>query len=98
MDLKDLTEVLGGAGIAFYVMWLWLQSVRKERNEFKEDLKTERDERISEIKELMPLLDESSKCIKDLAITIQGDNKAIVDKISDSFNKLKCKHDARNST
>ena len=31
MEINSLVQIFGSAGVTFYVMWLWLQSVQAEK-------------------------------------------------------------------
>jgi hypothetical protein len=31
MEMNSLVQIFGSAGVTFYVMWLWLQSIQNEK-------------------------------------------------------------------
>lgn len=66
MELESLVQIFGGAGTTFYVMWLWVKSVQKENEDLKDKLETEKDARIVELKEMLPLLTDASNGLQDV--------------------------------
>lgn len=60
MELESLVQIFGGAGATFYVMWLWLKSVQAEKKELQDKLTNEQEARITELREMLPLLTDTS--------------------------------------
>ena len=66
MEIETLIQIFGAAGTTFYVMWLWLQSEKKEKQIVLEKLNQEQEARIKELKEILPLLTETSKGLQEV--------------------------------
>lgn len=66
MELESLLQIFGGAGATFYVMWLWLKSVQAEKKEIQDKLTNEQEARITELKEMLPLLTDASKGLQSV--------------------------------
>jgi hypothetical protein len=66
MELDSLVQIFGGAGATFYVMWLWLKSVQTEKKELQTKLELVEEKRISELREMLPLLSDASKGLQDV--------------------------------
>lgn len=66
MALDSLVQIFGGAGATFYVMWLWLNSVREEKKKLEVKLDLTEKKRILELKEMLPLLIDTSKGLQEV--------------------------------
>jgi len=66
MELESLVQIFGGAGATFYVMWLWVKSVQRENKDLNEKLEIEKDARIVELREMLPLLTDASNGLQDV--------------------------------
>lgn len=66
MELDSLVQIFGGAGATFYVMWLWLKSVQADKKELQTKLEVVEEKRISELREMLPLLSDASKGLQEV--------------------------------
>lgn len=81
MEINSLVQIFGSAGVTFYVMWLWLQSIQNEKKGIIKKLEIEQENRINELKEMLPLLDDATKSLKDVIKGNDDKNKEVIDKI-----------------
>lgn len=81
MEINSLVQIFGSAGVTFYVMWLWLQSIQNEKKGIIKKLEIEQENRINELKEMLPLLDDATKSLKDVIKGNDEKNKEVIDKI-----------------
>jgi len=92
MEINSLVQIFGSAGVTFYVMWLWLQSIQNEKKGIIKKLEIEQENRINELKEMLPLLDDATKSLKDVIKGNDEKNKEVIEKIikhiDDKINEL----------
>ena len=81
MELESLVQIFGGAGATFYVMWLWLKSVQSEKKELQDKLESVEGKRISELKEMLPLLTDASKGLQDVINSNSESNNEVVNEL-----------------
>jgi hypothetical protein len=81
MEINSLVQIFGSAGVTFYVMWLWLQSIQNEKRGIIKKLEIEQENRINELKEMLPLLDDATKSLKDVIKGNDEKNKEVIEKI-----------------
>ena len=81
MELESLVQIFGGAGATFYVMWLWLKSVQADKKELQDKLEVVEEKRISELKEMLPLLSDASKGLQDVINSNAESNQDLVKEI-----------------
>ena len=81
MEINSLVQIFGSAGVTFYVMWLWLQSIQKEKIGIIKKLELEQENRIKELKEILPLLNEASKGLQDAMKHQELNNDEVINKI-----------------
>lgn len=81
MEINSLVQIFGSAGVTFYVMWLWLQSIQNEKKGIIKKLELEQENRINELKEMLPLLDDATKSLKDVIKGNDEKNKEVIEKI-----------------
>lgn len=81
MEINSLVQIFGSAGVTFYVMWLWLQSIQNEKNGIIKKLETEQENRIKELKEMLPLLDDASKGLQTVIKSNDKKDKEVIEKI-----------------
>lgn len=81
MEINSLVQIFGSAGVTFYVMWLWLQSIQNEKRGIIKKLELEQENRIKELKEMLPLLDDASKGLQDVIKSNDEKNKEVIEKI-----------------
>ena len=81
MELNSLVQIFGSAGVTFYVMWLWLQSVQAEKRAIVKKLEMEQENRIKELKEMLPLLDDASKGLQEVMKNNDEKNREVIEKI-----------------
>ena len=81
MGLESLVQIFGGAGGTFCVMWLWLKSVRAEKKLLQEKLSEEQEARITELREMLPLLTDASKGLQDVIRNNNESNIEVVELI-----------------
>ena len=81
MEMNSLVQIFGSAGVTFYVMWLWLQSIQTEKRGVINKLETEQENRIKELKEMLPLLNDASKGLQDVIKSNEDKNKEVVQTI-----------------
>ena len=79
--IDSLVQILGGAGATFYVMWLWLNSVRTEKEQIQSKLNEEQLARITELKEMLPLLTEASNGLQSVISANLDRNDELVTQI-----------------
>ncbi len=78
MELDSLIKIFGTAGVTFYVMWLWLASIRKDKDDVVNQLKDEQNARVKELREMLPLLNEASKSLQEtLKVNEQRNDEVI---------------------
>ncbi len=87
MDINTLVQIFGGAGVSFYVMWLWLKSIKDEKKELVERLEIEQENRIKELKELLPLLSDSSKVLQEILKSSETKNDEVIEAIINHIDK-----------
>lgn len=98
MELNSLVQIFGSAGVTFYVMWLWLQSVQKLLVVAQDSLKLEQEARVKELKEMLPLLAETSRGLQEVIQSTSENNVEIIKEITEHIDKkivevsLKCKN------
>jgi len=61
-----MVQIFGGAGVTFYVMWLWLKSVQQEKKDLQTKLESVEEKRIIELKEMLPLLTDASNGLQQV--------------------------------
>ena len=81
MEMNSLVQIFGSAGVTFYVMWLWLQSIQNEKKDVINRLEIEQENRIKELKEMLPLLTDASKGLQDIIKTNEENNKEVIETI-----------------
>ena len=81
MELNSLVQIFGSAGVTFYVMWLWLQSIQNEKKGIIKKLELEQENRIKELREMLPLLNDASKGLQDVIKSNEEKNQEIIEKI-----------------
>ena len=87
MDINTLVQIFGGAGVSFYVMWLWLKSIQDEKKDIIKRLEAEQENRIKELKEILPMLDDASKGLQDVIKSNEAKNDEVIDKIITHIDK-----------
>jgi gas vesicle protein len=95
MEINSLVQIFGSAGVTFYVMWLWLQSIQLEKKGIINKLELEQENRIKELKEMLPLLNDASKGLQDVIKTNDNKNQEVIETIikhiDDSISMLSSK-------
>ena len=86
MEMNSLVQIFGSAGVTFYVMWLWLQSIQNEKKGVINKLEIEQENRIKELKEMLPLLNDASKGLQDVIKTNEENNKEVIETIINHIN------------
>jgi hypothetical protein len=81
MEIDSLIQIFGSAGVTFYIMWLWLKSVQEEKNGVIRRLEVERENRVNELKEILPLLNDASKGLQEVIKSNQENTDEIVNEI-----------------
>jgi gas vesicle protein len=81
MEINSLVQIFGSAGVTFYVMWLWLQSIQLEKKGIINKLELEQENRIKELKEMLPLLTDASKGLQDVIKTNDNKNQEVIETI-----------------
>lgn len=81
MEMNSLVQIFGSAGVTFYVMWLWLQSIQNEKKDVINRLEIEQENRIKELKEMLPLLTDASKGLQDIIKTNEENNREVIETI-----------------
>jgi hypothetical protein len=87
MDINTLVQIFGGAGVSFYVMWLWLKTIKDEKKDLVERLELEQENRIKELKEILPLLTDSSKVLQEILKSSERKNDEIIETIINHIDK-----------
>lgn len=87
MDINTLVQIFGGAGVSFYVMWLWLKTIKDEKKDLVERLELEQENRIKELKEILPLLNDSSKLLQEILKSSETKNDEIIETIINHIDK-----------
>jgi hypothetical protein len=87
MNLEPLIQIFGSAGVTFYIMWLWLKDVQKDKLNVIEKLKDEQDNRIRELREILPLLSEASKGLQDVIKMNESKNNEVIVEIVTHIDK-----------
>jgi hypothetical protein len=82
MEIDSLIQIFGSAGVTFYIMWLWLKSVQEEKYGIIKRLEAERESRVNELKEILPLLNEASKGLQDVIKVNQEKRDEIINMIT----------------
>jgi nicotinamide riboside transporter PnuC len=100
MELNSLVQIFGSAGVTFYVMWLWLKSTQEEKQTIINKLEVEQENRIKELREMLPLLTEASKGLQDVIKANENNNqeviKVIIKHIDDKILELTNRNDNNN--
>jgi hypothetical protein len=97
MELNSLVQIFGSAGVTMFVMWMWLKSVQVEKKEALDALKEVQEARTQELKEMLPLLSETSKGLQEVIQSTSDNNMEIIKEITEHIDKkineinLKCK-------
>lgn len=81
MEINSLVQIFGSAGVTFYVMWLWLQSVQAEKKGIINKLEAEQEHRIKELREMLPLLTDASKGLQDVIKSNEEKNQEVIETI-----------------
>lgn len=81
MEMNSLVQIFGSAGVTFYVMWLWLQSIQLEKKGIINKLELEQENRIKELREMLPLLNDASKGLQDAIKANTDNNKEVIETI-----------------
>lgn len=81
MELNSLVQIFGSAGVTFYVMWLWLQSVQTEKKDVISKLEIEQENRVRELREMLPLLNDASKGLQEVMKANDENNQEVIDTI-----------------
>jgi len=80
LELNTLIQTLGPAGLAFFIMWLWLKSVEKDKDKAQAALEASNNARLTELKEMLPLLSDTSKGLQEvLKLTTENTNIMVED-------------------
>lgn len=95
MEINSLVQIFGSAGVTFYVMWLWLQSIQNEKKGIIHKLELEQENRIKELKEMLPLLNDASKGLQDAIKSNDEKNQEVIETIikhiDDRINEISVK-------
>jgi gas vesicle protein len=86
MELNSLVQIFGSAGVTFYVMWLWLQSIQVEKKSIINKLEAEQEHRIKELREMLPLLTDASKGLQDVIKLNEEKNQEVIETIIKHIN------------
>lgn len=81
MEINSLVQIFGSAGVTFYVMWLWLQSIQLEKKGIINKLELEQENRIKELREMLPLLNDASKGLQDAIKANSSNNQEVIETI-----------------
>lgn len=81
MEIDALIQIFGSAGVTFYIMWMWLKSVQEEKRGIIKSLEQERESRIEELKEILPLLNDASRGLQDVIKINDEKNEEIINEI-----------------
>jgi gas vesicle protein len=81
MEINSLVQIFGSAGVTFYVMWLWIQSIQQEKKGIINKLELEQENRIKELREMLPLLNDASKGLQDVIKANDDKNQEIIETI-----------------
>lgn len=81
MEMNSLVQIFGSAGVTFYVMWLWLQSVQAEKKDVINKLEVEQENRVRELREMLPLLNDASKGLQEVMKANDENNQEVIDTI-----------------
>jgi gas vesicle protein len=81
MEINSLVQIFGSAGVTFYVMWLWLQSIQHEKKGIIHKLELEQENRIKELREMLPLLNDASKGLQDAIKSNSENNQEVIETI-----------------
>lgn len=81
MELDSLVQIFGGAGATFYVMWLWLKSVQADKKDLQTKLELVEERRISELREMLPLLSDASKGLQEVISSNAENNQDLAKEI-----------------
>jgi hypothetical protein len=87
MEMNSLVQIFGSAGVTFYVMWLWLQSVQKEKSGIIKRLEVEQENRINELKEILPLLNDASNGLQTAMKNQEESNSEVIKTIIEHVDK-----------
>ena len=79
MELDSLVQIFGGAGATFYVMWLWLKDIKAEKKDITAKLEIEKEDRIKELREMLPLLADASQGLQMVIKTNSEKNTEVVE-------------------
>lgn len=85
--MNSLVQIFGSAGVTFYVMWLWLQSIQKEKSGIIKKLEAEQENRINELKEILPLLNEASNGLQTAMKNQEQKNDEVIKTIIQHVDK-----------
>jgi|GEM_PF-5166016 len=84
----SLLEFLGGAGLAFYIMFLWLKHVKKESEDKSERIAIQdsqiadlQEARLNDTKEVIPLLAEASSVLQSAITKIEQKETSAMDEL-----------------
>lgn len=101
MEINSLVQIFGSAGVTFYVMWLWLQSVQQEKKGIINKLELEQENRIKELREMLPLLNDASKGLQDVIKANDDKNQEVIETIiqhiDDRINEITSKCNNKNT-
>jgi len=78
MELEPLLQIFGGAGATFYVMWQWLKSVQQDKKDLLAKLEIVEEKRITELKEMLPLLTAASDGLQQVIKSNLESNTEVV--------------------
>lgn len=81
MEIDALIQIFGSAGVTFYIMWMWLKSVQEEKHGVIKSLEQERESRIEELKEILPLLNDASRGLQDIIKINDERNDEVISEI-----------------
>jgi gas vesicle protein len=81
MEINSLVQIFGSAGVTFYVMWLWIQSIQQEKKGIINKLELEQENRIKELREMLPLLNDASKGLQDVIKANDDKNQEVIETI-----------------
>ena len=81
MEINSLVQIFGSAGVTFYVMWLWIQSIQQEKKGIINKLELEQENRIKELREMLPLLNDASKGLQDVIKANDDKNQQVIETI-----------------
>ena len=83
----EILYLICGSIITFTTMWLWLKTIKSDYYKIKVELDKEKEARITELKEMLPLLMDASNGLQNVIKSNTDNNLLIIESLKDHIDE-----------